>query len=221
MLEKHDYIYLHGFASSPESAKARDLGDRFSDLHIPLLTPDLNQDDFTALTLTRQIQQVEALLPASAAPVTIIGSSFGGLTAAWLGQRHPQIQRLVLLAPAFGFLAHWLSKLGAVQVQQWQTTGFLSVHHYGEDRMMPLSYQFVEDAARYQENDLQRPVPTLILHGKQDDVIPVEASIHFAKTRPWVTLLQLPSDHALTDMTEAIWQSVRDYCRVGEGEEGG
>ncbi len=73
------YIYLHGFASGPRSQKARDLGDQFARLNIPLTIPDLNQGDFTHLTLTRQIKQVEALFPPAPTPVTLIGSSFGGL----------------------------------------------------------------------------------------------------------------------------------------------
>ncbi len=206
------YIYLHGFASSPQSTKARDLGDRFAQHNIPLLIPDLNQGNFTHLTLTRQLQQVESLLPDNEVPVTLIGSSFGGLAAAWLGQQHPQVQRLILLAPAFGFLSHWLPKLGQAQVQQWQQTGFLSVYHHGEDRILPLSYQFVEDAAQYQEEQLQCPVPTLILHGRHDEVIPIEASIHYARTRPWVTLVELNSDHALTDVRGEIWEVIQQFC---------
>jgi predicted esterase YcpF (UPF0227 family) len=37
------FIYLHGFASGPRSAKAKYLGDRFQSLNINLQTPDLNQ----------------------------------------------------------------------------------------------------------------------------------------------------------------------------------
>jgi predicted esterase YcpF (UPF0227 family) len=133
----HQFIYLHGFASSPESAKARDLGDRFAQINIPLSIPDLNQGDFTHLTLTRQLQQVEAELPKDSTPVTLIGSSFGGLTAAWLGQTHPQVERLVLLAPAFGFLSHWLPRLGYEQTQQWKNEGFLPVYHYGRMKSFP------------------------------------------------------------------------------------
>src|SRR5512136_1301514 len=101
------YIYLHGFASSPQSAKAKYLRDCFQTRQIDIKVPDLNQGDFSHLTLTRHLKQVAAEFPPAPAPVAIIGSSFGGLTAAWLGQRHPQVQRLVLLAPAFQFLAHW------------------------------------------------------------------------------------------------------------------
>lgn len=206
------YIYLHGFASGPRSHKATDLRDRFAAVGVSLVIPDLNQDDFSHLTLTRQLQQVEALLPTEPAPVTLIGSSFGGLTAAWIGQRHAQVDRLVLLAPAFGFLAHWSVKLGEAQVQAWKSTGFLSVYHYAEGRMLPLSYGFVEDAARYSEDHIQRPVPTLILHGIFDQVIPVQASREFARDRPWVRLVELNSDHALTDVSEAIWAEIQAFC---------
>lgn len=210
----HEHIYLHGFASSPRSTKATDLRDRFAKLNIPLTIPDLNQNDFTHLTLTRQIHQVEALFPPSPTPVTVIGSSFGGLTAAWLGERHPQVQRLVLLAPAFGFLAHWLPRLGAEQVQRWQAEQCLSVYHYGVETMLPLHYKFVEDAAQYREDELRRSVPTLILHGIHDDVIPIAASLDYARTRPWVHLIELDSDHALVNVSDRIWQAIRAFCQL-------
>jgi predicted esterase YcpF (UPF0227 family) len=109
------YIYLHGFASSPRSHKARDLEQRFARLGQSLLIPDLNQADFSHLTLTRQMRQVEPLLPPPPTPVTLMGSSLGGLTAVWLAEQQPQVQRLVLLAPAFGLLSHWLLKLGETE----------------------------------------------------------------------------------------------------------
>lgn len=206
------YIYLHGFASSPQSTKAHYFRDQFSKLNLPLTIPDLNQGDFTHLTLTRQIKQVEADFPTDSSPITLIGSSFGGLTAAWLAQTHPQVERLVLLAPAFGFLAHWLSRLGEAQVQQWKNEGVLSVYHYGAEKMLPISYQFAEDAAQYREVDITRPLPTLIVHGQRDEVIPLQSSLDFAKDRPWVSLVELDSDHALTDVSDKIWALVQDFC---------
>lgn len=208
------YIYLHGFASSPRSTKASDLRDRFANLSLALITPDLNQNDFTHLTLSRQIQQVEALLPPAPELVTLIGSSFGGLTAAWLGEKHLQVDRLVLLAPAFDFLAHWLSRLGDAQVQQWQTDGTLSVYHYGKAKKLALDYAFVTDAALYREELIVRSLPTIILHGKHDDVIPLQASIDFAASRSWVQLLELDSDHALTDVSAEIWQAIQNFCAL-------
>jgi uncharacterized protein len=208
------YIYLHGFASSPRSTKAQYLHDRFQSLHHSLWIPDLNQGDFSHLTLSRQLHQVEAKLSAFDPPLHLIGSSFGGLTAAWLGDRHEQIQRLVLLAPAFGFLDHWLPRLGDSQIAQWQTNRYLPVYHYAEGRSLPLHYDFVTDAQRYQDAALQRPIPTLILHGKRDDVIPIQASRAYAAQRPWVELVELDSDHGLGDVQDTIWQATQKFLNL-------
>ena len=208
------YIYLHGFASSPRSTKARDLYSRFQAIGIPLIVPDLNQNDFSHLTLTRQLKQVAAELPKSSTPATLIGSSFGGLTAAWLAEQHPQIKQLVLLAPAFQFMAHWLPRLGEEQLQHWQAEKYLSVYHYGEERKLPLHYEFVADALRYREEKLQRPIPALILHGQQDDVIPIQASRDYAAQRPWVTLVELNSDHALGNVQTEIWAAIQSFLKL-------
>lgn len=207
------FLYLHGFASSPQSAKARYFQDRFRSRQLSLQIPDLNHGDFSHLTLTRQIDQVQRLLADIAPPVTLIGSSFGGLTAAWLAQQSPQITRLVLLAPAFEFWQHWQVRLGE-QLQQWQQTGSLSVYHYGAQQMLPLDYQFVVDLQQYDQAQLQRAVPTLILHGRQDEVIPVQASRNFVQSRSWVKLIELESDHALANVQEQIWQEIQAFCQI-------
>lgn len=209
------WIYLHGFASSPASTKAVYLRECLAALQISLEVPNLNQDDFSHLTITRQIAQIEAMLPESEESVTLIGSSLGGLTSAWLGQHHPQVQRLVLLAPAFGFLSHWLPTLTPAQRQQWQTEGYLPIYHYGEGRSLPLHYQFVEDARQYhQAEQLTRPIPTLILHGQQDETIPIQASREYANERAWVHLQELDSDHTLGNVMPGIWQTIQEFCQL-------
>lgn len=208
------FIYLHGFASSPESIKASYFKQRFQSLALPLQVPDLNQGDFYHLSLTRQIQQVKALLPTAGSPVTVIGSSFGGLTAAWLGEQQPQVQQLVLLAPAFQFLAYWQPRLGTEQMQRWQTEQSLLVYHYAAQQMLPLHYDFITDLAQYDETSLQRPVPTLILHGRQDDVIPIEASRAYAASRVWVKLVELESDHALAGVEAEMWDAIQAFCQL-------
>ena len=209
MNNQMQYIYLHGFASSPQSHKAQYLGDRFTEIGLHLHILDLNAGDFSHLTLTRQIEQTVSAFSVADTPVTIIGSSFGGLTAAWLGEKYPQVQRLILLAPAFGFLDHWLPKLGEAQVKQWQHSGYLSVYHYGCNQQIPLHYQFVTDAQQYNESKLNKALPTVILHGKNDDIIPVEASRNYIRQHPWARLIELESDHNLTNVMPKIWQEIK------------
>jgi predicted esterase YcpF (UPF0227 family) len=137
-----NYLYLHGFASGPGSQKAQYLRSQFQARQKTLQIPDLNQPDFATLTLSRQIHQGTALITAD---TILIGSSLGGLTAAWLAEQpalHPHIQKLILLAPAFQFLKQWLPRLGPSQLAQWQDTGWLSVYHYGQQQPQRLHYDF-------------------------------------------------------------------------------
>jgi uncharacterized protein len=206
------YIYLHGFASGPKSTKAAYLSDRFTKVGVPLVVPDLNQNDFYHLTLSRQIEQVEALLPVDK-PVTLIGSSFGGLTAAWVAQRCPQVARLILLAPAFQFAESWLPQLGERR-QQWQTKGAIKVYHYTEKRQCLLSYDFVTDLCQYADQQLDRSFNTLILHGRADQVVPIRVSQSFAATHPTVQLIELDSDHSLGNVLNNLWVAIAAFCQL-------
>jgi hypothetical protein len=210
MIKAH-YIYLHGFASSPLSTKAQYLLNCFAKSNLNLSVLDLNDNDFSNLSLTRQLTQVAKAFPSADIPVTIIGSSFGGLTAAWLGEKHPQVTRLILLAPAFNFLNHLPSILGKGQLEQWEEEGRLSVYHYGEKQNLFLNYQFVTDLRQYQEAKIQRPVPTVIFHGKNDAVIPIESSRDYVKQRPWTKLIEIDSDHSLTDTMAQLWQLIEEF----------
>ena len=209
-----DYIYLHGFASSPNSAKAIYLRDRFWEHKTPLKIPDLNQGDFSHLTITRQLRQVATTFPPPPTPVNHNGSRLGGWTSVLLAQQQPQCQKLILLAPAFQFLDHWLPKLGAETLQRWQTDGYFPVYHYAENSSLPLSYQFIQDATNYQNQLLPRPIPTLIFHGIHDEVIPIQASRNFAKEHPWVKLIELESDHSLANVLPQIWSEIRAFCQL-------
>ena len=208
------YIYLHGFSSGPGSTKAKYIQAQFAQIGIELQVPDLNQDDFTHLTVSRQIAQVVDLFPADSSPVTLIGSSLGGWIAAIIAQDHPQVERSILLAPAFDFLAHWLPKIGDRQLNSWQKTGYLSIYHHAIKNLVPLHYDFLTDARKYPLAEITRNLPTLIIHGIHDDVIPVTASRAFVKDRAWVELLEWDSDHQLTDASERIWQEIRRFCQV-------
>lgn len=100
-----NYLYIHGFASGPASRKANYLRERFkNDLKISLEVPDLNQGNFPDFTLTRSLEQIEAILRNRDGSFTLIGSSLGGLISAILAEQFTQIESLILLAPAFDFL---------------------------------------------------------------------------------------------------------------------
>lgn len=98
-------IYLHGFASGPSSKKARFFAERFAQLGIGLEIPDLAENDFEHLTISGQLRVIERLSRGES--TTLIGSSMGGYVSALYAARHAEVEKLVLLAPAFAFLKRW------------------------------------------------------------------------------------------------------------------
>ena len=169
--------------------------------------------------MTRQLEFIETAYihrveRSEVKDITLIGSSFGGLTAAILAQRHLQVKRLVLLAPAFNFHVHLSQMLGAEKMQQWQSDRSLLFFHYGENRDLRLNYNFWQDLLQYRDESFSREIPTLILHGIDDDVIPIRSSREFAYQRPWVKLRELESDHGLGNVVADIWQAIQRFCQI-------
>lgn len=210
---KRALLYLHGFASGPTSNKVRFFRDRFRECRLDLNVPDLAEGDFEHLTITGQLRVIERA--AAGRNVTLIGSSLGGYLAALYASEHPEIERLVLLAPAFHFADRWAARVGAAGMAEWARTGKLDVFHYAENRSMQLDYRFYEDAREYPKEPgfLQ---PALLIHGYRDDVVPASLSEDFASRHPNAVLHVLDSGHELTDVLEPIWRLTRDFLGAGE-----
>ena len=107
---------------------------------------------------------------ANGEPVSLMGSSLGGYLAALYASRHPEVQKLVLLAPAFEFNQRWEERLGSEAFEQWRKTGKLPVYHYSDKRDTYLGWQFWQDAQQYPDYP-EAPQPTLIFQGTGDTVV--------------------------------------------------
>jgi pimeloyl-ACP methyl ester carboxylesterase len=195
-------VYLHGFASSPLSTKAQFFARKFSDLNIPCDIPQLDRGSFETLTVSGQLDVIDQAVAGDR--VVLMGSSLGGYLAALYAARHSNVEKLVLLAPAFQFPTRWRSRFSTPEFADWKQTGSRKFFHYGYKAEMPLGYRFVEDAVQYEDNpDFEQPA--LVVHGLHDDVVPVEASESFARSHPNVLLRVVDSGHELTDVTENLW----------------
>ena len=195
-------VYLHGFASAPTSRKARFFSERFSAQGYTLETPDLTAGDFEHLTIGGQLAVIEQLLQGH--PATLIGSSMGGYLAALYASRHPEVERLLLLAPAFGFAQHWEETFGHAALKLWRESGVLPVYHYGDQRLRHLNYKIVEESRQW----VPAPAfaqPAQIFHGTQDSVVPISISEAYVKRHPHVALTPVDSDHELGSALTEIW----------------
>jgi pimeloyl-ACP methyl ester carboxylesterase len=201
-------VYLHGFASGPTSKKAQFFRARLAQLGIGLDIPDLADGNFERLTITGQLGVIERASRGD--PVTLIGSSMGGYLAALFAARHTEVEKIVLMAPAFCFSTRWPQTLGNATMEEWQRSGFLKVFHYSQGRTVELGYQLIEDGRQYEEYP-QVEQPALIFHGKNDTVVPVDLSVQFAGRHPQVQLHVMESDHELLNVLDDMWMETEKF----------
>ena len=198
-------VYLHGFASSPESNKAQKFRQALACRGVDVTIPDLNQGDFTALTLSRQLDLLQNLTARHPRrPLALIGSSMGAYVSALFAARCDQVRALVLMAPAFGFIERWTGRMSPAALSEWQRRGVMMVHHYATEQMAPIGWGLVEDARRHPAYPDTGSVPALVFHGLHDETVPVDAARRFARGRPSVRLRLLDDDHGLAASADAI-----------------
>ena len=207
------FIYLHGFASSPGSRKARFFEERFRELGIGLEIPALDEGRFRELTLSAQLATVGRI--AQGEPVSLIGSSMGGYLAALYAARHAEVEKLVLMAPAFSFASRWPETLGERTMAEWKRTNTLKVFHYSEGREVELGYQLVEDARQYEAYP-EVGQPVLIFQGQKDTVVPPEYAVKFAEGRSNALVRLLDSDHELTNVLDEMWMETEEFLFGGK-----
>lgn len=214
-------LYLHGFASSSQSSKARYFGSRFADVGVRVHTPDLNEPSFETLTVTRMIEQAAAVVAAlPPGPVALMGSSMGAFVA-WHAARtlcerlpeHP-VSHLVLLAPAVTFGRDRHADFGAGVVDAWERAGVHEFFHYAYGEPRALRFDFYRDAIAHQARDIAPGVPTLVFQGTHDEVVAPDGVRVFFTGRPDISVRWLDDGHQLLAHLDVMWEETRAFLGV-------
>jgi len=211
-------FYLHGFASSPKSTKVGYFGDRLREHGIELRCPDLNQPDFATLTLTRMLGQLgDELAGLGRDRAALIGSSLGGTLAILAAaQFEPQVDRVVLLAPAVMFAKPGHHLLPAERIDEWRRLGRMPFFHYAYGTERDLNVEFYEDSLRHDAFNTEIRQPVLVFQGLRDASVDYRTVEAFAKARPNVTLALLDDDHQLIASLPRIWNDVEPFLGLTE-----
>lgn len=178
------YIYCHGFRSSPESLKAAAISRLFAARGIDIDVLDLRgpqSPSHAGTSVAHMVGVIHDAVCSSSQPVRLIGSSLGGYVASLYAARYPErIERLVLLCPAFE-PGNVLSAAagGADAMDAWRSTGS---HDFGDGDAVnakPLLDE-LNDEGEFPPYPFVR-CPALVVHGVEDDVVPLETSLSFAR----------------------------------------
>jgi len=207
-------IYLHGFASSPSSSKARQFAAKLGALGVGFSCPDFNLPEFETLTVTRMLDQVrDAVAAAPAAPIALIGSSLGAFVAIHAAHRDATrtIDRVILLAPALDFGGNRMRQLGEHGIDQWRRDSKLRVFHYAHNEPRDVGFALYEDAAGYDAFAVPTTLPTLVYQGRRDASVDPAMVERWARGREAVELHMVDDQHQLTESMGKIWDRSREF----------
>ncbi|CAN5364130.1 alpha/beta fold hydrolase [soil metagenome] len=221
-----NFLYLHGFASSPQSRKAKFFGEKIEQNGWHCLVPDLNLPNFEKLSLAAQLaigHELIGQLAHDQKPLVIVGSSMGGLLATLLdielrASNSPlKPLALILLAPGFGITKRWPQIIGEQGMRDWQEKGFRPFFHYAANQELPLHFDFTKDLEHYQTDNFKMTIPTLVFHGVNDQTVPIEHARQFAQfnsSSKLVELVELDDTHELGNSLDTIWLKSASFLKL-------
>lgn len=203
-----NHLYLHGFASSPGSAKAVAVKAALQARGASMDVPDLNVPDFTRLTIAAMVAEAERHLKP---PAVLWGSSLGGYLAALLASRQPEaVQKLVLMAPAVEFPVAYPARVAEAR-PVWARGGTVQVFHHAAKRELPLAGDLVHDCENWPVNPRVR-CPALVFAARRDEVIPLPSIERWVAEQPHARLVVLDDVHDLNASAPEILRQALDFA---------
>lgn len=142
---------------------------------------------FSKCTISKEVEDLGAVLDAFPdRTICYIGHSMGGAVGVLRAARDPRIKALVSLAGMVHTRAFGEREFGAVKPGE----GFM-----WDDPNCPLSQEYMDDMARIGSVLHEAPkinVPWLLVHGSEDDVVPIQESREiFARANEPKQLIEL------------------------------
>lgn len=128
-------------------------------------------------------QEVKFLINNGYNEIYVIGHSMGGILATLMANKYKEIKKLVLVAPAFRFFGY---ENGFMELDHAVKKAPKILEDYGTSVIankvfkMPLScfIEFIKLVSENQDVVKEVAVPTLIIRGLDDEVVPEESVIH-------------------------------------------
>ena len=175
-------IVCHGFLSDKNSRTNRRLTEFLVPRGIATFRFDWSgmgesTEHFSNMSLKQCKEQLDAafqvLQERGMNRVGLVGSSFGGLLAILVAPEQPTLKALGLKCPVVDFPEVLRLEFGPEAMERWKSTNHIP-NIVGGGSPVPLHYGFYEECLTYDAYATipNIHVPTLVVHGEQDELIP-------------------------------------------------
>lgn len=179
-------ISSHGFGSNKNSSTYTNLQSRLNDANISVLRFDFfghgeSEGKFEDITISEGVDDIlgaiKFLKQTGYSKIGLLGSSFGGICSIMAASKVKDLYILVLKSPVSDYTSMQLLKHGQDGVRKWREGGYI-IHTSHDGKKHRLNYTFFDD---FKNNDAYASatrieIPALIVHGDQDEVVPIEQS---------------------------------------------
>ena len=181
-------LIIHGFAGGTyDEENLANCLEKSSKLDVYSFTlPGHEKYSFKTVKYQKWIaeseNQLKKLIDYGYKDIYVVGHSMGGVIATYLASKYKEVKKLVLAAPAFTYLTFGENSNTLDKVK----SAFIAIRENDKDEILtrflklPLTSinEFVKLINTYSDSYKKVSIPILILHGKEDTIVPVESSIN-------------------------------------------
>ena len=195
-------LFAHGFEGSPNGGKPTHM---IEELGWDVVAPVMSVKGWN---IEQETEVLLELIDSDDFDL-IVGSSMGGLAAANASELRPDATfGVLLIAPAFGLEEMWHKRLSISEMEYWEKKD--EYPYKGFELEMTLGWDFMQTASRMSWPQLNHP--TVILHGIQDDVVPIENSRRVIREQANVIeLMELDDGHRM-QKSKPHFQRAAEMC---------
>ncbi|MBT3297484.1 alpha/beta hydrolase [archaeon] len=203
-------IMCHGFTGNKHEIGRFDIAaTKFHDKGYNVLNFDFSgsgESDDDTLTVGKQVDDLESTIKyvqdKGYSNIALLGLSLGGLVS--LKVYNPKIKSLVLWAPVTAAHKNYCNRFNTEQLQELNESGYITrTRTKGVRKKILIDPQIIKDRENVDQKYLCSRIncPVLIVHGDQDDRIPLQNSIDALQYFPKNSRLEIISgaDHLFFD----------------------
>lgn len=184
--EKPIIILCHGFSTSKNSHTYVRLQEILNKYQISTFRFDFfghgeSEGKFEDITISEAVDDIlnaiKFLKNQGYTKIGLVGSSFGGIASLMAASKTDDLFILALKSPVSNYEEKEYATKSKEELEEWRNRGF-RYYVSGDGRKLKLNYTFFEDFKNNNGYEAAKKIkiPTLIVHGDNDESVPIEQS---------------------------------------------